>query len=78
MPSLCAVEDQGVETSASLARDVPLPPYQAEIDFQAHVIVQRLVDAVLLYYKDVSSHSWRISTYFSSGVSDKGARNTFQ
>ena len=78
---LWMVDDQGVETSANRARDVPLPAYQVEIDFQqtpslaqAHVIAQRLNDAVLLYYRDVSSHSWRNTTYFSSGVSDKNAR----
>ena len=60
---------------------VPLPPYRAEIDFQktsllrqAHVIAQKLDNVVLLYYRDVFSHSWRDTTYFSSEVSDKGAR----
>ena len=67
-----AVNDAETQTRAWEAQAVPLPSHQAEIDFQktsslrqAHVIAQKLNNAVLLYYRDVSSHGWRDTTYFS-------------
>ena len=71
--------EHGRQVSTRTAQQRPLPNYEQEIDLQAtpslrqaHVIAQKVESAVLLYYRDVTSHSWRDTTHFNSGVPKLG------
>ena len=80
-PSFWLIAGRARRISAHGARAQPrqLPSCQQEIDLQntpslrqAHVVAQKVENTALLYYRDVTSHSWRDVTYFTSGMPEEG------
>ncbi len=62
---------------------LPLPDWRPQLDFQAmpalhaaEVIGQLYRGCLLLYYRSATSHPWRPTTYFGSGIPEVGNRRS--
>ena len=66
MPSLWSTYVNGASCAVHASPSITLPPWDKQIDLQstprvceAHVIAQKYGEAVILFFREITSHSWR-------------------